>query len=170
MSFCSSWLPAWRAAVSSVISQKWEMQLKWQVAASSCYDKWAETCRVTDSGTSTAAESLSLERTRSTSGGLNSVYPRLGTPFPRHFICKSTENFDLWNNEASRRSAKCLWSWPGVSCWSNTEVGADLGPLLSAALFSFHEHPNWCEFVAGSLTCFHISSSWKHLEMSNSLK
>lgn len=135
VSFCSSWLPAWRAAVSSVISQKWETQLKWQVAASSCYDKWAEMLCVTGSGASTAAESLSLERTGSTSGGLNSVYPRLGTPFPRHLICKSTKKFDLWNNEASRRSAKCLWSCSEVSWWSNTEVGTDLGPLLNSALF-----------------------------------
>lgn len=97
MSFCSSWLPAWRAAVSSVISQKWETQLKWQVAASSCYDKRAEMRRVAGSGASTAAESLSLERTRSTSGGLNLVYPRLGTPFPRYLIWESTEKLDLLN-------------------------------------------------------------------------
>lgn len=56
---------------------------------------------VAGSGASTAAESLSLERTRSTSGGLNSVYPRLGTPFSRYLICKPTEKLDLLNGDFS---------------------------------------------------------------------
>ena len=47
MSFCSDWLAARRAAVSCAISQKWEMQLKWQVAASSNYDSGTEMWRVT---------------------------------------------------------------------------------------------------------------------------
>lgn len=102
------------------------MQLKWQVAASSCYDKWAEMRPVTGSGASTAAESLSLERTRSTSGGLNCVYPRLGTWFPCYLICKSTEKFDLRNNEVSQSSVRCqsllscfdvTWS-QAAPCWA----------------------------------------------------
>lgn len=133
MSFCSSWLPAWRAAVSSVISQKWETQLKWQVAASSSYDKRAEMCRVTGSGASTAAESLSLERTHSTSGGLNSVYPHLGTPFPCYLICKSTEKFDLRYNEVPGSSARCrsLLLCFNVTWCSATEIGTVLRPLLT---------------------------------------
>lgn len=56
MSFCSDWLAAQRATVSSMISQKWEMQLKCQVAASSYYDDWKEMCAVADAGADTAAE------------------------------------------------------------------------------------------------------------------
>lgn len=44
-SSCSSWLAAQRATASSAISQKWGMQLKWQVAASSRYDSRAATRR-----------------------------------------------------------------------------------------------------------------------------
>lgn len=50
------------------------MQLKWQVAASSCYADWKEMCGVTGSGANTAAQSPSPERTSSTSGGLNWVF------------------------------------------------------------------------------------------------
>lgn len=71
VSVCSSWLAAYRVTVSSVISPKRGMQLKWQVAASSCYNNWKEMHGVTSSGTATAAQCPSPERTCSTSGGLS---------------------------------------------------------------------------------------------------
>ena len=77
MSFCSDWLAAQRDTVSSMISQKWEMQLKCQVAASSYYDDWKEMCAVADAGAANAAE-LNLRRGAHTcSGGLNCVHPLL---------------------------------------------------------------------------------------------
>lgn len=151
------------------------MQLKWQVAASSCYDKWAEMCHVTGSGAFTAAESLSPERTHSTSGGLNSVYLCLGTLFPLYLICKSTESpiFETMRLLGVAKSLGPVLGSAGRATLKLEQIQDPYWAKLSfwkqSRNFHFHKHPNWCEFVDGTVTCFHTISTRKHLDMSNSL-
>lgn len=62
--------------------------------------------RVTGSGASTAAESSSLQRTRSTSAGRSSVYPPSGDTVRLFLICKSAEKFDLRDRKVAGSSAR----------------------------------------------------------------
>ena len=153
VSFCSSWLAAQRAAVSSVISQKWEMQLKWQVAASSCYDNWKEMCGVTSSGASTAARWPSPERTGSTSGGLKlCLCPIGGCDFLFYLICKSTEKF----NSETIRFSRVHWAemWVGtVRAWyvmsQHNPVLIQYRWCLSPSISGTQLEPGSAQVIAG---------------------